>query len=491
MDDEDSSTQPPITNMQTQKSAMQQMSQLQDKIPGMSHQSMIMQVGSPLTAMPTMPQQQTTVKSHISTQQSINIVTPKKSGTTSILQMQQTVPNIVVKAVDKSSNSFLNETKPKVFTPKPPPNPPIQSLKKPENPFATNNLYAKSKEQIQKQEDGLFNKLNAYVNNQQQAAPGGGSMAGSKVSPFSNSLLPLDQRYIYFDKVKALQEAHQNAVKPSIEEEQYVNQFDPKMQKNFSYTDSFKNLKAVFSLPLYSNEKPVLTTSYTPTQPPALKFLQNKSIKNISVPKFNANPNYDDDISKMFEKLEATNENLDINQSVKHGQTVKNLATLKTNQSILRGITEKSPQVQKKQDQYQSPDNIRPIQQAGGMITGQLKPPLHFLRDKVIHTAKGDAIDDDDTGNMRIKNMTIKDPSDYYKEALKRKNGNQPHNDSFFAQQPNKPGTLVQLKIRLQQTRNQLLAIQQSQTPINKSPLLCTKAPLQPRKYCPHLQQTT
>lgn len=106
-------------------------------------------------------------------------------------------------------------------------------------------------------------------------------------------------------------------MKPSIEEEQYVNQFDPKMQKNFSYTDSFKNLKAVFNLPTYSGEKPVLTTSYTPTQPAAIKFLKNKSIKGVSIPKFNPNPNDNEDISKMFERADAPNENLDQNQTIK------------------------------------------------------------------------------------------------------------------------------------------------------------------------------
>jgi hypothetical protein len=109
------------------------------------------------------------------------------------------------------------------------------------------------------------------------------------VSPFANSI-PLDEKYIYFDKVKALAEAHQISVKPSIEEDQYVNQFDPKMQKNFSYTDTFKKMKEVYNLPRYSNLKPVITTSYTPTQPAASKFLHQKSIKGISIPKIIPNP---------------------------------------------------------------------------------------------------------------------------------------------------------------------------------------------------------
>jgi hypothetical protein len=57
----------------------------------------------------------------------------------------------------------------------------------------------------------------------------------------------------------------------------------------------------------------------------------------------------------------------------------------------------------------------------GGMITGQLKPPLYFLKDKHVHTANGELVEDQDPSNMRIKNMTITDPSSYYKEALKRK----------------------------------------------------------------------
>lgn len=45
----------------------------------------------------------------------------------------------------------------------------------------------------------------------------------------------------------------------------------------------------------------------------------------------------------MFEKLDYTNENADVNTSVKHGNTIKNLATLKGSKSILRRITEKNP----------------------------------------------------------------------------------------------------------------------------------------------------
>ena len=53
-----------------------------------------------------------------------------------------------MKANKTSATSFLNDSKPSVFTPKPPPNPPVQSLKKPDNPFATNNLLARSKAEI-------------------------------------------------------------------------------------------------------------------------------------------------------------------------------------------------------------------------------------------------------------------------------------------------------------------------------------------------------
>jgi hypothetical protein len=45
---------------------------------------------------------------------------------------------------------------------------------------------------------------------------GGGNLAASAQSPFSSNL-PLDQKYIYFDKVKAIADYNKQAVKPSIE----------------------------------------------------------------------------------------------------------------------------------------------------------------------------------------------------------------------------------------------------------------------------------
>lgn len=78
---------------------------------------------------------------------------------------------------------------------------------------------------------------------------------------------------MYFDKVRALSQANKQANKPSIEEENYVNQFDPKLQKNFSYTDTFKKMKDIYSLPMYSSEKVRVNSTYTPTQPAASKFL--------------------------------------------------------------------------------------------------------------------------------------------------------------------------------------------------------------------------
>jgi hypothetical protein len=43
--------------------------------------------------------------------------------------------------------------------------------------------------------------------------------------------------------------------KPSIEQDNYINQFDPKMKKNFSYAETFHKLKDVYNLEAYSSEE--------------------------------------------------------------------------------------------------------------------------------------------------------------------------------------------------------------------------------------------
>lgn len=115
----------------------------------------------------------------------------------------------------------------------------------------------------------------------------------------------------------------------------------------------------------------------------------------------------EEEVSRLFDRLEE--------EIMNGGDDFKNITTVKPNASALLKTIDVS--------------NIggtvtKTIKAATNTITTQLKPPLHFLRDKVIHTAGGEALDETDPGNMRIKNMQINDPSSHYRDAIKRRNNN-------------------------------------------------------------------